>query len=260
MDVPEICKHSRKNEDTWRAAADKFTIKTDFPNCLGAVDGKHIRIQKPNQSGSLFFNYKQHFSVILIAVVDADYCFISVDIGSYGSVSDSNVFQHSNFGRKLEMGQLHIPENRQLPNNNGSCMQFVFVGDEAFALSKHVLRPYGQKNLSVAKRIFNYILTRARRMVECAFGILASKWRIFHRPLDVQMDFCDSIIKASCILHNYVRQKDGVHFEDTLYECSLSSVTPNNVRGSRSGTTTRDYFTKYFTSPQGSIPWQYEKI
>lgn len=103
---------AEKNEDTWRAAADKFAIKTDFPNCLGAVDGKHIRIQKPNQSGSLFFNYKQHFSVILMAVVDADYCFISVDIGSYGSVSDSNVFQHSNFGLKLEMGQLHVPENR----------------------------------------------------------------------------------------------------------------------------------------------------
>jgi hypothetical protein len=58
-------------------------------------------------------------------------------------------------------------------------MPFVVVGDEAFGLSEYVLRPFPRRNLSIQKKVFNYMHTRARRMVECAFGILASKWRIF---------------------------------------------------------------------------------
>jgi hypothetical protein len=153
-----------------------------------------------------------------------------------------------------------LPDKQQLPNDNGPSMPFVFVADEAFALGEHMLRPYGRQNLNEVRKIFNYRLTRARRMVECAFGMMASKWRILHRPLDVNLSFCNSIIAACCVLHNYVRQRDGVNFEDTLYECPLQSINSTKVRSSRAGTTTRDYFAKYFISPQGSIPWQYENI
>jgi len=57
-----------------------------------AVDGKHIRMRKTNDSGSPFFNCKNSFSTVLMAVADADYCFISVEVAAYGSWSDSNVF------------------------------------------------------------------------------------------------------------------------------------------------------------------------
>jgi len=91
-------------------------------------------------------------------------------------------------------------------------MPFVIVGDEAFFLSQHVLRAYPSRNLDVARRIYNYRLTRARRMVEWAFGILCNKWRIFHRAIDVRPGFCDVIVKTCCILHNFVRQRDGCSF------------------------------------------------
>lgn len=249
------------DEDAWLRTANEFYQRTQFPNCVGALDGKHIRICQPNNSGSLFYNYKCFFSIVLLGVVDANYCFISVDIGSYGSCSDSYAFKNSNFGQRLEMGQLKLPPNKQLPGDvDGPKMPFVLVGDEAFALSDHVLRPYARKNLSQAKRVFNYRLTRARRMVECAFGILANKWRIFHRPIDVKPDFCDIIIKACCVLHNYVRQRDGVSFDDTLYECPIQSINPCRVRSPASAVSKREYFTSYFTSPQGSVSWQYDKI
>lgn len=97
-------------------------------------------------------------------------------------------------------------------------------------------------------------------MVECAFGIMANKWRILHRALDVELSFCDSIVKTCCILHNFVRERDGVIFEDTLYECPLMDMNATNMRGAHIGATTREYFANYFTSPQGSISWQYDKI
>ena len=248
-------------EDSWLRTANDFYQKTQFPNCIGAIDGKHIRVRKPQDSGSLFFNYKSFFSIVLLGIVDANYCFISVDIGSYGSCSDSYAFKNSNFGQRLEMNQLKLPKRAQLPGDRlGQEMPFVLVGDEAFALSRHVLRPYARKNLTTAKRIFNYRLTRARRMVECTFGILANKWRIFHRPIDVNPEFCDNIIKACCVLHNFVRQRDGVSFDDTLYECPLENINPSRVRPASSAVSVREYFTEYFTSAEDSIPWQYDRL
>jgi len=85
-------------------------------------------------------------------------------------------------------------------------MPFVILGDEAFALS-HVLRPYSSRNLDVARRIYNYRLTRARRMVECAFGIVCNKWRTFHRAIDICPDFCDVIVKTCYIFTaSFVRE------------------------------------------------------
>jgi len=75
------------------------SMRTTFPNCVGVVDGKHIRIRNPSESGSQFFNYKNFFSTSLMAVEDADYCSISVEAGAYGSSSNSNVFKNSTFGK-----------------------------------------------------------------------------------------------------------------------------------------------------------------
>ena len=85
-------------------------------------------------------------------------------------------------------------------------MPFVLVCDAALVLSDHALRPYPNKKLTCLKRIQNHNLSRARRVMENTFGILANKWRIFHRPIDVNPDFCDNIIRTCYVLHNYVRK------------------------------------------------------
>lgn len=117
-----------------------------------------------------------------------------------------------------------------------------------------------KKSLNTLKKVYNYRHTRARRMVECTFGILSNKWRILHRPLDIHIDFCDIIVKACCILHNYVRCKDGITFIDTAYECPLDSVSTNPTERTLLAANIRKYFLSYFISPQGAIPWQYDKI
>ena len=106
---------SARDKNDWIRTADEFYERTNFPNCIGAVDGKHIRIRKPNESGSQFFSYKNFSSTVLVAVADADCCFISVEVGAYGSSSDSNVFKNSICGKLLESNKLNIPDPRFCP-------------------------------------------------------------------------------------------------------------------------------------------------
>jgi hypothetical protein len=81
-------------------------------------------------------------------------------------------------------------------------------------------------------------------MVECAFGVLANKWRIFHGPLYVTPQFCDSIVKACCILHNIIRRNIGFQIEDTLYEINFKSIQAAGTRRNTKGKHVRDYSTK----------------
>jgi len=83
-----------KTEKDWVNTANNFYRRTQFPNCIGAVDGKHVRIKMPTGSGSLFYNYKHFFSILLLALVAVNYCFIAVDVGAVGKSSDSSVLRN----------------------------------------------------------------------------------------------------------------------------------------------------------------------
>jgi len=76
---------------------------------------------------------RKFFSTVLMAVADADYCLISVEVGAYGSSSDSNVFKNSTFETLLESNTLNIPDPWVLTSDAGLSMPFVPVGEEAFA-------------------------------------------------------------------------------------------------------------------------------
>jgi hypothetical protein len=96
------------NKEIW-LKIDQFHQVTDFPNCLSAVDVKHIRIICPPSSGSQYFNYKKYFSVVLLGVANANYCFTAIDVGAYGREGDWNIFKISTFGRRLLQQQLDLP-------------------------------------------------------------------------------------------------------------------------------------------------------
>ena len=85
------------SEDKWKSIADEFYERWNFCSCIGAIDGKHVMIQCPFKSGSLFYNYKSYFSIVLLAVASADYRFVMVDVGAYGSSNDSGVLNHTTF-------------------------------------------------------------------------------------------------------------------------------------------------------------------
>nr|CAH7740478.1 unnamed protein product [Callosobruchus chinensis] len=196
------------NGDFQQITKDFYEI-WNFPNCIGALDGKHIRIRCPNNSGSLYFNYKGYFSIVLQALVDANYKFINIDVGGYGKQSDGGTFKASALYRKIINGTLNLPEDSLLRNSNLS-MPHVIIADEAYPLMRNLLKPYSKQELNEEKEYFNKRLSRARRTVECAFGIIRSKWQILDKPILTSAEHADKIIKTVCLLHNIIINKEGI--------------------------------------------------
>lgn len=257
--IPEL------TEERLKEIAKQYEYKANFPHCIGAMDGKHIRMIKPNNSGSLFFNYKEFFSIVLFAVVDADYKFIYIDVGAYGKECDSTIFQNSSLFEHLEQNQIQLPHPEPISSTRSVDMPYVFVADEAFGLSSYIMRPYSGKNLPTAKRVFNYRLSRARRYVECAFGLLSNKWRIFHRPLNVKTDLSIDIVKCCCVLHNFVRSRDGGNSRESMaivdHEDVITDITQSQaVRTVPAANAIRDMFSDYFMSEEGALSWQLKVI
>lgn len=102
----------------WRAIAEDFENKWNFPSCLGAINGKHVIIQCPANSGSSYYNYKKFHSIILIAVLDANCKFIMDDIRDYGRYNDGNVFTNSIIGKASNSELLDVTNTRRLDSSN----------------------------------------------------------------------------------------------------------------------------------------------
>ncbi|XP_064112933.1 uncharacterized protein LOC135219796 [Macrobrachium nipponense] len=103
-----------------------------------------------------------------------------VDVGVNGRVSDGGVFAVSEFGRTFSEGHLHIPKPRCLTNSDKE-LPFTFVADNAYPMSENLMKPYSQSELDEQQQVFNYRLSRARRVIENVFGILTSQFEVFQK-------------------------------------------------------------------------------
>lgn len=257
-----------KNESEWQLIAKQFEERWNFPNCLGSVDGKHVQIIPPANSGSYYYNYKGTHSLVLMAIANANYEFIGVDFGANGRLSDGGVIEFTPFYRKLINGELNLP-NKAKPCNSNQVLPYVFIGDEAFSLRNDFLKPYSQKELDKARRIFNYRLSRARRIIENTFGILVSTFRVYMQPINLKVENIDKVVMATCVLHNFLRRKRGENYfpssqfatedesSDALRnkESLISLQKGHNRNSSESAKAVRELFKNYFCN-EGALPWQ----
>nr|CAI5841483.1 unnamed protein product [Callosobruchus analis] len=241
-----------------------FEDRWNFPHCLGAIIGKHIDIVPPSENGSYYYNYKKKHSMVLMAIVDAKYRFLLADFGTNGRISDGGVLLNTKFFEKLQNKTLKLPTT------------YVFVADDAFPLRVDMLKPFRQTDLNSRERkIFNYRLSRARRIVENAFGILASRFRIYHTAINLQPENIEKIVMATCVLHNFLIEhtptscapRDCFNQENTEngtiitlgYDTTDSNM--ENLQRRHQGNIMSDAknvrieFSNYFVN-EGKVPWQ----
>lgn len=189
--------------------AEEFQLIWDFPHCLGAVDGRHMRIKCPANSGSLCFNYKHFYSIVLQAHVDAHQKFITIDVGGFGKQSDGGTFRASKLFKCLEEKLLQIPHEDYLPNSDMKLPYFL-VGDGAYPLSSYLMKPYRGLNLSQSQENFNRRLSKARQVVERAFGMQYKKWEIYHKPIELEPEGVTLLTQCTCVIHNVILDLENV--------------------------------------------------
>lgn len=266
-------------EEEWLKVEAGFRQTWNCPHVIGAIDGKHIRIVCPPSSGTFFFNYKHYYSLVLMAIVNASYEFIYMDIGAEGKASDGGVWSRSAFHQDLysEDNPLNVPTARPIPGI-AQDIPFFLVGDDAFSMTTRLMKPYPQLNLNRTQKIFNYRLSRCRRVVENAFGILSTKFRIFRREMEMRPEGCELVVAACVCLHNMMRRKcpkvymaprmvDGENTDheevEGLWrnEPELDNLSATHARNPRTAAKNlRERLATYFLQKEGEVHWQYGRI
>lgn len=258
---------SEPTTSMWQKSEEGFRSYWNFPNCCGALDGKHVNIICPRNGGSNFWNYKGENSVVLLALVDPKYKFLVIDVGSYGKNSDGGVFNKSVLGESLEQRNLKIPNDKPLASGL-EPLPHVIVADEAFPLKPYLMRPYSKNDVrnNEPNQVYNYRLSRARRIVENSFAILRARWRVFAKPMEVQPDMVDKIILATCCLHNYLgtdklpsdcTQEDN---DKTMGPTAFENLDPLRRNSTQYAFYVRNKFKEYFNSNDGAVPWQVDIV
>ena len=190
---------------------DGFLSKWGFPQCMGAVDGSHIPIIAPHTDPLDYYNRKGFHSVVLQAVVDHEYKFLNIFVGWPGSCHDARIFANSEIFVKGEEGSL-------LPNTTQRISRVdvpvVLLGDPAYPLLRWLMKPFSDLGrLTREQQRFNYCLSRARVVVECAFGRLKGRWRCLLKRNDSHLSFVPTIVTTCCVLHNLC-EVHGDGFDD----------------------------------------------
>lgn len=258
--------------------AARYNELWNFPNCIGALDGKHVDMVAPPNSGSVFYNYKGSHSIVLMAIADADYKFIYIDAGRNGRIADGRVFNRCSFARAMESDQLHLPPNKALPGRQ-MPMPYVLVADDAFALRPNIMKPYSSRNLTLVQRVFNYRLSRARRIIENVFGIMTARFRVMRKKIDLDAEKTKKVTLAYCALHNFLmernRQKyapansfdrtgpDGElimgDWRQEVDDTSIIRLENASEHPPLDVKKLREEFQEYFIH-EGEVNWQYTKI
>uniref|UniRef100_A0A1X7TNE6 DDE Tnp4 domain-containing protein n=1 Tax=Amphimedon queenslandica TaxID=400682 RepID=A0A1X7TNE6_AMPQE len=244
-----------KSSDEWKKISEGFADIWNFPHCIGAMDGKHILMQAPPNVASQYFNYKGTHSIVLMAVCYYNYCFLLLDIGDYGKKIDDVI------------------------SGQSAKLPYFFIGDSAFPLMNSMLKPYPGTYLPENKHISNYRLLRARRVIENAFGILASKFCIFRRPVVAKAHKVTLITQAACALQNFLTISEMHCPTSGRFYCPVGYIDREDPQGnvipgdwmghcntlqsvrhvgsnlySKSAAEVRDSFMNYFNLRPGSVP------
>ena len=173
-------------------------------------------------------------SVVSQGVADSGSRFIFIDKGAFGKQSDGGTFSGFTLYHFREDSESTLPKPANF-EGSGTEMPFVILGDEANPLRKYLMKPFARKDMSCEERVFNYRLWRARRCVECAFGILTAKWRLLNKAIETNVNKTEIIVRCICLLHNIIIDTDGTaHDPSVLHETSLIQVSPQaktNVSG-----------------------------
>ena len=169
-----VKKYFPTSRDDFQESMAKFGEEWQFPYAFAAVDGSQGGAQAMKQ----YFNFKGFYSIVLMALVDAEYRFIWASVGAPGNTHDSTLMQSTELWDRIVAGNVipNIVQQIDIPP--------LILGDGAFPLRTWIMKPHGDAVFPEDKRYFNYRHSRARLVTERAFGRLKSRFRVLFRKCE----------------------------------------------------------------------------
>ena len=174
--------------------------RSELPNVVGAIDGTHIPIIAPRIDAVDYFSRYQQHDMIVQGVVNGTGKFIDAVAGFPWSAHDARVLRNSNIYQEAENGNiLQAP----LVNIDGNDIAPYLVGDSDYPLAPWLIKPFPEGTNDPDEKTFNKELSRARVVVERAFGILKRRWRVLQKRLDSSLNFAIKTTIACIVLRNF---------------------------------------------------------
>ena len=207
------------NSEKLKEVMASFEEKWQYPSCFGAVDGCHLPIKCPRggqESAKEYHNFKNFFSIVLMALVDSRKRFIWAASGFPGNSHDAIILQSTRLYAKMMEGNI-IPT---LEDRDGSAVKPMIIGDSAFPFHTWLMKPYANTVPTPQQQYFNYRLSRARMVVEGAFGMLKGRWRVLMRKSECEEETLKLMSLACVVLHNICidMEDKGVRNWDVGYD------------------------------------------
>ncbi|XP_070412035.1 uncharacterized protein [Nothobranchius furzeri] len=223
--------------------ADYFETRWGVPQCVGAIDGSHIPIIALQGFHTDYFNRKGWHSIILQGIVDGRGMFWNVNAGQPGSLHDARVLRLSTFWDLVAHGQLHPTSTK---NIEGVNVGFYVLGDSAYPLQNWLLKPFSDNGrLTAEQQAYNRKTSRARVVVENAFGRLKGRWRCLLKRNDSDVELLKHMVLTCCVLHNICES----HGEEYT-ECDAPADEPvvaNMQEVAEEGSDVREALMRHFT-------------
>jgi len=192
-----------EEEDEFMELSKQFEQKTGLKDFFGAVDGllTHITLPMGTKNARPYFCYKKFYALNLQGVAGPNGEFLYVNIGHAGGTCDGFAFRDCLLWELMERGYSNF-ENRT----------FRIFADGAYALREWLITPFDAREVSgnAARDVFNLQLARGRQVIERAFGMLISRWRILVGKLPrLSLNRVVKILKCCVLLHNLCLMDGG---------------------------------------------------
>lgn len=167
----------------------------------------------------------------------------------------------SDLKKVIDNADKNFPKDKIV--GNGRILPYVIVGDDAFPLQKHIMKPYSHKTNVKERQVFNLRLSRARHVVEQAFGILSNRFQIFQNKINLSVEKVELVTKTCCVLHNLLSQRNEDYMEFTQFKLPTitdqSNSIPETINQRSAPQRIRRGFEEYFNK-EGKLTWLESKL
>lgn len=177
------------NRKKWMKIRKSFWKLYDMPNCMGSLYGRFVAI-----------NNKQF---MFLAVVDASYKFVMIDVGDYCDGNPAKVWPKSIMSKQFENHDFEIPTRRRV---NDQILPYVMVAGNSFAPDSYIIKTFRPNDVDEIKdvhKIFNSRIAPIKDIAEEAMTNLRRRWQVVQRRFEIEPQKVERVILAACCLYNH---------------------------------------------------------